>query len=185
MAKYQKPETVVTPEIISHTAAMTSAATATLEPETKEVTSVEAETIELGYNREMLSLNQSNTWTYFDKVVRPKYPKRYIAMPSKEHAREEFRGWRMLFWDTSSDTVKEVKDPDEATKTSGNILCWMDIRIKEANDAEWRARQRSANKFVETEGSSKEVAAKLSPQLQGLSHGMINASPLKEKEADD
>lgn len=144
-------------------------------------TSVEAKKVEVGISRSRMSAVM-NRDEYLAKYVIPRYPEQYVAWVDKEEAGQGWRGWRTLLWEQNSDSLKEVKSMDEASKTHSNILCWRSKEIQDAVRAEWQIRQNKANAFIGSEGYKNQYK-QLSQSLREINPG-LGAKPLSDHESD-
>ncbi len=147
-----------------------------------QVQSVEAKEVELGFSRERFAASQDPD-LYLSRFVIPKYKDKQVAYPSKEHALQSFRGWKILHWETGRDELREVKTMDEATCKTGTVLAWRDIRIKQVLDEDLKKRQAKANAFANEEGSATQ-ANSFNSSLSGVARGKLSAKPLGEGEND-
>lgn len=150
----------------------------------KQVTEVEATNVELGFDLEKARYASTNDPDpYLAKYVISKYKDKNVAWADKEQVTQSFRGWKILKWEQSNDTLVEVKSMDEATKRTSTVLAWRDIRIKQANDAQWREKQKSFNTKVARDGTTA-IANEFNQQLAGMSRGLLQAKPLSDGPGD-
>jgi hypothetical protein len=150
-----------------------------------ETTFVEAKKVELGHDHELMSASMDRD-VYLAKYIMPKNPTKYFAWVNKEEAKQTWRHWHMLFWDTSKNTVTVVDSLDKASTTHGNVLCWRDMKVQKAVEADWALKQKRANDFQRKE-STRTQAEKVGEAFDGiksrynLDQDALSVKPLGEE----
>lgn len=149
-------------------------------PKPKNADGVEAKEVILGFSHERFIAAQKPD-DFLAKYVIPKYADKQVAWVHKEDVIQSFRGWELLYWDASNDTLGVVKKMDDATKKTGTVLAWRDIRIKEALAKDWQKRQQIANRVTQADNTDAQAKA-FNDQIKARTGGKISAKPLDDSD---
>lgn len=128
--------------------------------------------VELGKSREIFAAEGlRGVNLYLAHRVAPKYPDKRISWVNTKEVRQRYRGYVPLVVDYERDTLEEAKTLDEAEKTTGNTLCWIDRAAWESMQAPDRQLAARIRNEVTSDSSEKQVAAlrEIVPTLDGLS----------------
>lgn len=114
---------------------------------------------------------------YLGAKVLPKYKDKYFSWVELVKVRQRFRGWTPLKVDYEKHTATPCT-LDEADKTTGNVLCWMEMTMWNQLQLTEDQRRKMIADEVAKDDPARHVDS-LNAQFRGKLDGM-NFAPLKE-----